>query len=214
MSSTTLFALSQGEEVAWAQALLALWDRLSWRHAGFGALQAYVREGGASELRVHVWHPDLVRPGIVESGLCHDHRFAMRSRVLLGAILQTEFFLEHDPAGPWETHKVLHARAAQAAGGSFHQEPVPTGNRYRRLPRAFRVPAGLGYTFERFAFHESQCDGLTITLVEKIDQIDVNARILAPVGQPIVHAFAEPLPERATRPVLEAARGALAGLVP
>lgn len=45
--------------------------------------------------------------------------------------------------------------------------------------------------YDKFAFHETRAHDLTITLVEKIDQEAVNARILAPRGLPIVHAFGE-----------------------
>ncbi len=188
---TNVFLLQQSEHQNYTDMLIALWPQLQWRHAGFGALQAYIREGGASELRAHVWHPSLVKAGIEESGLCHDHRFAMRSSVLVGTIDQTEFHLDPDPDGDWETLRVLHAREAMARGGSFHHDPMPTGEYFRRRRITHSVRAGCGYTFEKFAFHESRAIGVTVTLVEKSAQEDVNARILAPRGQQVVHAFTE-----------------------
>src|SRR5690348_2835579 len=107
---TAQFILSDEERQNYTDLIVGLWPHLSWRHAGFGALQAYIREGGERELRVHLWHPSLIKPGIEESGLCHDHRFYMRSSVLAGAILQTEFRLEPDSKGYWQTSRVLHAR--------------------------------------------------------------------------------------------------------
>lgn len=192
MTSTELFAVPESERRNYADMLIALWPTLKWRHAGFGALQAYILEGGERELRVHVWHPSLVKPGIEESGLCHDHRFHMRSSVIAGKIIQTDFqLLPAIDSGGWETHRVLHAREAMARGGSFHHDPIPTGERFNRLARVYEVPVGKGYTFEKFAFHETRAEGLTVTLVEKSGQEDVNARILAPHGKPIVHAFTE-----------------------
>jgi hypothetical protein len=186
---TKVFHFGRAEWRNYLDMLIALWPSLSWRHAGFGALQAYIREGDSRELRVHVWHPSLIKPGITESGLCHDHRFDMRSSVLAGKIIQTEFQLEPDEVGAWETHRVLHAREAMARGGSFHHDPTPTGDRYRRRENVYEVGAGAGYTFDKFAFHETRAEGVTVTLVEKSAQEDVNARILAPHGKPIVHAF-------------------------
>lgn len=189
--NTQVFALAPSERKNYLDMIVALWGGLKWRHAGFGALQAYIREGDASELRVHIWHPSLVKPGIEESGLCHDHRFDMRSSVLAGTIIQTEFDLQADPDGDWETLRVLHAREAMARGGSFHHHPTPTGDYFRRTPGVYKVGAGDGYTFNKFAFHETRAAGVTVTLVEKSAQEDVNARILGRRGASVVHAFTE-----------------------
>jgi hypothetical protein len=189
--NTNVFDLSASERRNYADLILALWPSLQWRHAGFGALQAYIREGEANELRVHLWHPSLIKAGIEESGLCHDHRFQMRSCVLAGMIVQTEFLLNPNKDGGWETLRVLHAREAMARGGSFHHDPMPTGDYFDRLPIVYEVGAGRGYTFAKFAFHETRAQGVTLTLVEKSGQEDVHARILAPRGMPVVHAFTE-----------------------
>lgn len=196
MDTTQIFTTQQTERRNYADFLLSSWERLNWRHAGFGAMQAYILEGEYRELRVHVWHPSLVKAGMDRSGLCHDHRFTMRSTVLVGMIEQTDFMIASDPHGEWETWSVLHARAAHAKGGSFHQDPTPTGEFWRRTPRGYLIRAGFGYTFDKFAFHETRAKGLTITLVEKTEQEQVNARILAPRGIPIVHAFSDTLDPR------------------
>ena len=188
---TQFFSMTMRERQNYSDLLVALWPQLKWRHAGFGALQAYIREGGTKELRVHIWHPSLIKAGIEESGLCHDHRFHMRSSVVAGTILQTEFSLEPAKDGEWQTLRVLHAREAMARGGSFHHDPVPTGDYFHRTPETWKIVAGHGYIFDKFAFHETRAEGVTITLVEKSDQEDVNARILAPREIPVVHAFTE-----------------------
>lgn len=189
LEHTKVFKQIESVQSNYRDMLVALWPLLSWRHFGAGALQAYIREGEQRELRVHLWHPELVKPGITESGLCHDHRFDMRSNVIVGAIRQTEFFIESAPDGDWETYTVLHARAAMEKGGSFHQGPVKTGERFHREDETVIVRAGYGYFFEKFAFHETEALGLTITLVEKLGQEPIDARILAPYNVPIVHAF-------------------------
>lgn len=58
---TACFAMPEEERRNYADLIIGLWPHLSWRHAGFGALQAYIREGGERELRVHLWHPSLAR---------------------------------------------------------------------------------------------------------------------------------------------------------
>lgn len=188
---TKTFHVDPWERRNYADMLIALWAGLNWRHAGFGALQAYIREGDGRELRVHIWHPSLIKDGIEESGLCHDHRFDMRSSVLAGKIIQTEFRLDAAPDGNWETLRVLHAREAMARGGSFHHDPTPTGDFFNRTPIVYGLAAGWGYTFDKFQFHETRAEGVTVTLVEKSNQEDVNARILAPRGRAVIHAFTE-----------------------
>ena len=55
---------------------------LRWRHHGLGMLQAELSES----LRVHVWHPSLVSPGMVWPRCVHDHRFDIGSVVVVGAV--------------------------------------------------------------------------------------------------------------------------------
>ena len=106
-------------------------------------------------------------------------------------MLQTEFSLEPAKDGEWQTLRVLHAREAMARGGSFHHDPVPTGDYFHRTPRLGRSWRVMATSSTKFAFHETRAEGVTITLVEKSDQEDVNARILAPREIPVVHAFTE-----------------------
>lgn len=213
---TERFTIDDAEMRTYGMMLAFAWNRLDWRHAGFGALQAYLYEGMERELRVHVWHPALVKSGIADSGLCHDHRFNMRSLVLFGEIVNRDCTLFEDEGGEWETWEVLHARAAkEKTGESFHQDPTQTGVRYRRKTTDVRVQAGHGYTFAKGAFHESHVRALTITLIEKLNQEAVNARILAPHGHSVVHAFSAPLPSDGdiVRDVLLQAREALSDTI-
>jgi hypothetical protein len=163
----------------------ALLPELSWRRHGTGALQGYVHENPEHELRVHLWSPALVLPGIQESGVAHNHRFAMHSRVLHGAIQHAEWQLES--GDDFVLYDFVHAR--------LHTE----GNRaeMRALPERFdavRVPivirAGQSYTFDRGAYHDSApASQLAVTLVEKFDQRDERACVIAPANKPPVPAF-------------------------
>lgn len=175
--------------------LLARWPELRWRRHGLGALQAYLVEGGELETRVHVWHPELVRPGIRDHGDLHDHRFSFVSTVLVGVITNRLAILTDSPTGEYEVHQVLHARANPE--GSFAAEPMrvvpgPLDPRARFVDVDFRdVPywAGDTYTFERGRFHGTVADCLAVTVVTKFDQVDAGARILARRGSPPVPAF-------------------------
>lgn len=182
---------------------------LTWRHSGLGMLQAYVHEGKETELRVHVWHPSLRHDGIEESGLFHDHRFDLDSQVLVGAIKQADFELEGGANGPWCLYEVLHARAAQARGGTYDSDHKLLPQRYHCAVYEVTVHAGKSYFFPKRAFHGTHPDGLTVTLVTKSHQEDAPARILAPYGKPVVHALGNPLPELSWQHVLNEAEDAL-----
>jgi hypothetical protein len=193
-----------------AGTLARLIPHLDWRHSGLGMLQAYLHEGDTEELRVHVWHPSLRRAGIEESGLLHDHRFDLYSRVLVGTIKQAEFELvtHSDGTGDWQLHEVVHARAADRHGmNDGNVTALPT--RYTLTRQVKTIVEGRGYFFPKRVFHGTYVDGLAVTVVSKSNQEDVPARILAPYGAPVVHAFAEPLPPSAWALPLEHAVVAL-----
>lgn len=183
---------------------------LQWRHNGLGLLQAYIREGERSELRVHIWHPELQRPGIIDSGLYHDHRFDLTSKILVGSIKQREFRLTPAVLGSHVLHEVVHARAA---AGSKH---APNDGLVTTLPGRYHVEqtdmwlgAGSAYTFPKREFHGSLSSELTVTLMLKTNQDSIPARILAPYDTPVVHAFADPLPHSKWKHITEGAKEAL-----
>lgn len=182
---------------------------LQWRHSGLGVLQAYVRESGDEgepELRVHVWDVNLRRAGIERSGLLHDHRFDLQSDVLLGGIGQVEYELTPADEGPWVLHEVLHARAAVAVGGNFDGAVNMLDGRYDAKIDQLAITEGQSYTFPKRRFHATHLLApLVVTLVTKTNQESEPARILAPHGEPVVHAFADPLPRAAWQPTLDKA---------
>lgn len=172
---------------------------LKWRHAGLGVIQAYLFEGTEYEVRLHIWHPKLKKEGMSDHGDIHDHRFTLRSHVLLGEIKHTEYTMfQRDLAEPvgmltWRCHSVTHAREAEKNTGTFHQ----TGNDEFAcgvLQReTITIQAGNSYTFPKREFHKSEVDDLTITLVEKLYQDNVPARVLSRLEAPVVHAFTDTL---------------------
>jgi hypothetical protein len=184
---------------------------LSFRHNGQGMLQAYIHEGEDQECRVHIWHPDLRKAGLSASGAVHDHRFDMVSQVLLGTLGHTEYKLRENPDGGWEAWEVLHARAAAKESGSFHKDPERLGERYYVDTLRFDFSAGQRYWFPKRVFHESHLGpGLAVTLVTKLDQEpEPPARILAPVGKPLVPSFTDTLPQSVWQRYVDAAVAAL-----
>ena len=184
---------------------------LKWRHTGFGALQAYLHEGDETEMRVHIWHPDLKKLGMTDQGDIHDHRFKLRSYVLYGAMVQEEFSATLNECGKWRCHAVTHAREAERTTGDFHN--VKTGELYcdAVLAAQIRVEAGWVYDYPKRAFHRSLVDQLTVTLVEKTEQDEVPARILSLRSAPVVHAFIDTFDKAEFMPFVAHAATALLG---
>lgn len=172
----------------------AAMPHLDWRHNGLGVLQAYLAEGESDELRVHVWHPSLERPGIRYSGKIHDHRFDLRSTVLLGSIGHIEYRLTPHPDGQWETHEVVNARKALAESSTFDGMVSSSGDFFhaRTMPWTFRERDV--YLYPKSCFHESYVNELAVTLVRKMNQESRKARILSPRGHEVTHAFADAKP--------------------
>ncbi len=181
---------------------------LKWRHNGLGLLQAYIAEGTERELRLHIWCKALQRPGSEDSGLLHDHRFDLTSYVLVGDLMQVEYQLTESAAGPWGLHEVVHARAAAGARHAPNDGLVSElPGRYSVERRSMIVKEGEVYRFPKQEFHGTfpQAE-YVVTLVEKWNQGKTPARILAPYGRLVVHAFADPLPESVWQPHLRRAQ--------
>lgn len=163
-------------------------------------------EGGDCEVRIHIWDPRLVKPGIIENGDMHDHRFNMTSHVLVGSIVHEEHLAYEDPDGPWEAQEVQHARLAEQS--NFHGTVTDTGKRYGTLSCRWTIPAGWSYTFESYKFHRTIVEGPAITLVEKTDISNKPATVLHPIGS-VVHAFGHDIDPDLVQAVLKDARASL-----
>lgn len=145
--------------------------RLAWRRHGIGMLQGYLREGEGYECRVHIWHPALVRPGIVEHGDIHNHRFDMTSIVLHGKVHHTEVHRDWATNGEYGIFTCVHAREDvgaryQRQGGGLDPEAS-----HLSLDKIYGVVTqGFVYYFPKGAFHQSSADELTVTVVTKHNQ--------------------------------------------
>lgn len=177
---------------AWALRTMVatLLPHIKWRRHGIGALQGYVHEHPERELRVHIWSPALVIPGIIESGNAHNHRFSMLSRVLVGSIKHTEWQIE--PGEGFALYDFVHARLHNDANRA-DMDRLPGEVAVRKV--AVSIHAGAEYVFKRGAYHDSQPEtDVVVTLVEKFDQVEERARVIAPVNKPPVPAFSVPEP--------------------
>lgn len=187
-----------------------------WRQHGIGVLQAYVRENVEPEVRIHVWHPSLVRPGILECGSIHDHRFELESHVLHGKLYETVYTPAHampwgTPVGRMQVWDVQNARAAGAERGFDGVcKPAETPSA-EFVSSSWTHLAGSSYRLHRGGFHETRVDDLAVTVCvmqEKRGQ----AHLLVPEGKEPVHAFGEPVLDRdGVLDLLRQAREALSG---
>lgn len=169
----------------------AVLPSLSWRHHGIGALQGYVSEGNDVEVRIHIWSPRLVKPGMEASGAIHDHRFDMVSHVLAGGVGHEEWFASPDVDGAYETLALTHARAA--ADSKFHGPVTPTGERFAASCNPMFIPEGYSYSYPAGCFHRSTVPTFAVTCVEKHGQRAIPARVLHPASIPPVMAFGHDL---------------------
>jgi hypothetical protein len=190
-------------------AAFALFPYMEWRHHGIGVLQGYVTETSKPEVRLHVWDPSLLKPGMDVSGDIHDHRFDLVSHVLCGSVGHEEIFPDGADDGEWSMLKLTHARAAKAMNYHGPTEALP--GKYHVMRSSIVIPEGFTYTYPASRFHRSPLlGGTAITCVEKHSQSDASARILHPSLVPPVMAFGHDMDWSVIGPVIERARKLLA----
>lgn len=187
---------------------LRLIPSLSWRHHGIGVLQGYIAEDTDPEIRLHIWHPDLIKSGMDKSGDIHDHRFDLVSHVLVGAVVQDEIFAEPGPGGDHTTLILTHARAAK--DNAYYGPTVPTGERFFVRSNPIMVTEGHSYKFPARHFHRSPLTGqIAVSCVEKYNQSDIPARVLHPVALEPVMAFGHDMDYGLVTRIIAEAIGAL-----
>lgn len=184
---------------------LALFPSMEWRHHGIGVLQEYVIENSIPEVRLHVWAPELMKPGIHRAGDIHDHRFDLVSHVLCGDVGHEVIDPEPAEQGGWEMLSLTHARAAKE--NAYHGPTSPLPGRFAVRRTMFVIKAGHTYSFPQKRFHRSPVlPGVAVTCVEKHSQTDSPARILYPASEPPVMAFGHEMDWAVIGPVLQRAR--------
>ena len=194
--------------VAMRALVRGLIDKVEFRHHGIGVLQGYVVENADPEIRIHIWSPKLLKPGIDESGDIHDHRFDMISHVMLGKICHEQLHERRDPDGEYEMLALTHARAAADTG--YHGPTTPIPGRYAATRSFLVIDEACSYTFQSGKFHRSPLlkgVDLSVTVVEKHRQRDdVQARLLYPVNKPPVMAFGHRVDKDLIRAIVQEAK--------
>lgn len=133
--------------------------------------------------RLHVWDPELEGLGQTVRTSIHDHRFSFHSQVIVGRQVHQEYKIvegadfhvytpqpSYFPGGPQTEDTKLHR-----AGENTYS--VREGHR-------LEVPAGFGYHFDRYLFHDTLPTGRVATVMTVIDRDpEHDPRVLVPVRE-------------------------------
>ncbi len=151
-------------------------------HTGVGFMQAYLTE----DVRLHVWHPEL--PPVQEAfGNRHNHRFDLASYILLGKVIDIRFSQLIQNLGienNWRIYEVMPAH--------LNQTPIPNLIEHYcnfEIESARQYTQGESYDLPAGKFHQSIAEGLTVTIMQKSNQSEKWARILASRQQIPEHAM-------------------------
>jgi len=195
--------------------IASLMSSLKWRHFGVGALQAYLYEGPTFEQRIHIWHPDLVKPGIQGFGDLHNHRFSFLSHVIYGSLENHVYVTEEcsESEASHNIYEVENARAARDRLSGIHQkilyhgEYSKVGHCLAKLAVIRQVNDWQTYEFLRGEYHRTVVPfGMAISIVTKFDQQRIRARILCPRNEQLVHAFDTPASDSKIQEIVKEAR--------
>ena len=166
--------------------ILQRWANFEWRHHGTGMLQAYSRDGsGNTDIRIHVWHPCLLLPGMSVSGAMHNHRFGFKSRVVVGSILHTNLQVAEDTGGAHQLFNIENASAGRDCD-------IVAGKRVQlSMGRDSLFGEGDSYDIKKWDFHWARpSHDVAVTFVDIHDKdITKSATLVAPYGTTPVHAF-------------------------
>lgn len=176
--------MSEKETIEKREHLLSIWNMLEWRHHGIGMLQAYVP---GKDIRVHIWHPSLARPGMVTSGAMHNHRFGFKSTILCGSILHSYLRTQESAAG---AHQLFHIENA-SRGRDSDLVAGPRVTLTMEPDQVFGDGRCERYYIGKWSFHWARPHlGLAVTWVEIHDKDESKpASMVCPYGIKPVHAF-------------------------
>lgn len=149
-------------------------------HNGIGFAQVYLDK----EVRLHVWRQEF--PNIPEAfGTRHNHRYDFISTVLVGAMTNITLDYRYNPTGYFRLYKIQPAHLGPA--DPILDETVAYDIVVSKIEV---VPAGESYTFPKGVYHEGRSNGITATILKKLNQEDSWAGILAPADQEPEHGMA------------------------
>lgn len=154
--------------------------------------------------RLPVWTDWLLlnATDISQIAFFHDHRYAIKSRILKGALHDQAVFPSADGDGTWKMYEVRPAHEGEA------EKPCLIENKTYEVfvdpPRI--IKAGEEYAIPRRAFHATRAIGDTVSIMEKIDEEKDWARLLVPDGNfdPIHSLLRQPDPVMVKREMIRA----------
>jgi hypothetical protein len=157
---------------------------LHWRHHGLGMLQAELSE----ELRIHIWHPNLVSEEMAWPRCVHDHRFDITSAVVLGEVIDVlcHVYESGSTLATGECRidifEIEHAknqdRLVSEKGCSTATSAKKLGSGIVMETGVERQRAGQEYRIERRRFHTTRVEALAVTVVHRSNFDDRLARVL------------------------------------
>lgn len=148
---------------------------------GLGFLQVRLR----GNQRIHVWHPDLPRRDCFAYSAIHNHRFAFKSRVLVGVQVNRRYNVT--PVTGGGTHDIIShdgPRSPQGGRESF----VCGFADVEALPDE-RYGPGEEYHMSALEYHETPNSGVVVTLMTKLFEGAVHANSLIERGHDFHQAF-------------------------
>lgn len=127
--------------------------------------------------RLHVWHPELPRRKCYEHSAIHNHRFGFESRVLKGKQCNVRVEAELAKEG---THQIISHNGPRSPKGGRISYPVAECNIYRGPIEEYHP--GDTYWMSAYDYHHTPCNGIVITLMQKLDEGHVHANSLCVKG--------------------------------
>ena len=131
--------------------------------------------------RLHVWHPDLPRRECWESSNIHSHRWAFKSRVLVGRLADVLYRIGEHTGD--DTHVAYSHEGRRAKTGSRPWLPVRNVKVSRYEARI--VSAGEEYVMYEYEFHSTEIladNGKVATLIQKSEAFAKAAESLCEIG--------------------------------
>lgn len=128
--------------------------------------------------RLHVFHNDLIPYGQKVRTTVHDHVFNMKSYILHGSLIHKHYSLTKydDDAGSQHIYSVKY-NGNRTMESTLEKEP---GSAEFKLIGFYELNAGSSYQFGAGEWHESESEGLTITLISKGHPLTDKARVAVP----------------------------------
>jgi len=157
-------------------------DPSAWRHHGLGMLQREI----SGNYRVHVWHPGL--RWLNGPRAVHDHRFDLRSILLMGEIFDERWDVvvppDHESSqANVDIWQIVHAKAQ--TGNDAHK--IGPAMAQRNSVQSYL--RGDQYVVPRRHFHTTKADDLAVTVVERFNFDHDPARVLSEPGAPASSAI-------------------------